>query len=345
MNTNNLPQKPDNAEWCADSNYWRIGQKNEKGQNIGEWLYWLAPTDHFYGQMFFENGIVTSEITYHIDGTYYEKATYKNGLRHGIWYWQASENETTSDCVLHDVPASTFFREIEYKNDKFILEKFFTKDGVEIFLDKKIIVKKNALTNAKKFASVKKEYDKLIAERINDNKLITALEDYKKWITTQDWFEENNKDNYLTIQHAPNAKELEILVDKFGKLPQSYLKPLVDFGLSEFTYDCYKTKMLSPKQIIEFYDVVQNEMDFNDDFREEIEEKDGIDFSKYIPVMAGEGQDGCWALLNLDKKNNGQILYWDADQPGDLGSTFKNLEEFILSSFSRAKVHDPLRLT
>ncbi len=341
----NLPKKPDNAEWCADSNYWRIGKKNEKGQNIGEWLYWLAPTDHFYGQMLYENGIVTSEITYHIDGTYYEKATYKNGLRHGTWYWQASENETTADCILNNVPEGTFQKEIEYNNDKFVSEKYFTKVGKEIFRDKKTLSQNNKLASAKIFTTVKKEYNKLIAEQNNDNKLITDLEDYRNWITMQEWFKENNKDSYITIQHEPNATELEILVDKFGKLPQSYLKTLVDFGLSEFTYDCYKTKMLSPKQIIEFYDVVQNEMDFTDGLREEIKIEDGIDFSKYIPVMAGEGQDGCWALLNLDKKNNGQILYWDTDQSGDLESTFKNLEEFILSSFSRAKDNNPLRLT
>jgi hypothetical protein len=103
--------------------------------------------------------------------------------------------------------------------------------------------------------------------------------------------------------------------------------------------------MLSPEKIMECYDIVQGEMDFSDGLREEIEDEDGIDFSKFIPVMAGEGQDGRWALLNLSKKDYGQILYWDTDQAGYLKWTYKNLDEFILASFSGAREGKPLRLT
>jgi len=179
------------------------------------------------------------------------------------------------------------------------------------------------------------------------NQLKTELENYKKWAATQSWSKAEDNKECVVIREAPSAKEMEIVAEKFGKLPSSYLETLSLFGLSEFICDGYKTKMLSPAKIIELYDVVQGEMDFYEDYgiRELVLEEDGLDFSRDIHVMAGDGLDGCWALLNVGENSNGEILYWDTDQSGYVGDIFPNLEAFILEAIARAKLNNPLRLT
>jgi hypothetical protein len=185
---------------------------------------------------------------------------------------------------------------------------------------------------------------KTIKIKIMSN-LKIELEKYREWALKQSWNQSKEDKEPVVIREAPNDNEIKLLIDKFGQLPKSYLETLKQFGLSEFTYESYKTKMLAPAEIIELYDIVQDEMDFSDGLREEILEEDGLDFSKYIPVMAGDGQDGCWALLNIDKESKGEILYWDTEQAGHIEDVFNNLNTFILKSLSRAKQENPLRLT
>lgn len=172
-----------------------------------------------------------------------------------------------------------------------------------------------------------------------------ALEDYKKWVCAQEWYQVEEKDNYVVIRNAPSQKEIDLLVKEFGNLHKSYIDTLNDFGLSEFTYDYFQTRMLSPKEIIELYETVQGEMDFANEISDWLLEEKGLDFSKYIPVMAGKGTDGCWALLNISEDSKGEILYWDTDQAADVDAVFENIETFILQSISRAKQNNPLRLT
>jgi hypothetical protein len=167
------------------------------------------------------------------------------------------------------------------------------------------------------------------------------LTQYSKWCEQQDWFRRTNQ-QAVDIQPPPTHTEISKLEKKFGKLPQSYLSTLASFGLSSYIYDAYLTKMLAPKEIIECYEIVQNEMDFNDGVRELLLEEDQLDFSNHIPVMAGKGHDGRWVLLNME---NGKILYWDTDQSAYCDDMYENLEAFILDSIDRAKHNNPMRLT
>ena len=171
------------------------------------------------------------------------------------------------------------------------------------------------------------------------------LENYKSWVSQQDWYQENLKEDYIIIRDAPKQLEIDLLIAKFGDLPKSYFETLNNFGLSEYWCDCYFTKMLSPSEIIEMYEIVQNEMDFVDGLREELLAENGLDFSKYIPVMSGKGDDGRWALLNIDKNSKGEIVLWDTDQAGYIDDVFENLETFINTSIARARDNNPLRLT
>lgn len=173
----------------------------------------------------------------------------------------------------------------------------------------------------------------------------TELEKYKSWISQQDWYQENLKEDYVIIKDAPTQLEIDLLIAKFGNLPQKYVETLNNFGLSAYWCDCNLTKMLSPSEIIEMYEIVQNEMDFNDGLREELLAENDFDYSKYIPVMSGEGIDGRWALLNIDKNSKGEILLWDTNQAGYIDDVFENLEIFINTSIARARDNNPLRLT
>jgi hypothetical protein len=175
--------------------------------------------------------------------------------------------------------------------------------------------------------------------------LKSQLQQYKNWIVTQDWYNAKEASKYVEIASPPSIDEISQLEEKFGKLPISYLTALNDFGLSTFAYDRYLTKMLSPQEIINYYEIVQNEMDFYDGLREEILEEDNLDFSKYIPVMAGEGVDGCWALLYIGEDSTGKIMYWDADQAGYLEDEFDSLEDFIGYVIKQTMKGDPVRLT
>jgi hypothetical protein len=168
------------------------------------------------------------------------------------------------------------------------------------------------------------------------------LEDYKQWSIDQDWFQP--EEHAVIIQAGPGADEIQLLEDEFGKLPASYIQTLDEFGLSSFTYDCYVTRMLSPAEVIDLHEAVQAEMDFSDGLRETLL-AEGVDLSRYIPVMAGAGMDGCWALLNINEDSKGEIMYWDTDQPGFTDDIYDNLGSFIHESIDRAKENDPLRLT
>ena len=173
----------------------------------------------------------------------------------------------------------------------------------------------------------------------------TELEKYNSWVSQQDWYQENLKENYVIIKDAPTQLEIDLLFAKFGNLSKSYVETLINFGLSEYWCNGYLTKILSPTQIIEMYEIVQNEMDFNNGLREELLAENGFDFSKYIPVMSGKGEDGRWALLNINNNSKGEILLWDTDQAGFIDDVFENLETFINTSIARARDNNPLRLT
>ncbi len=69
MTENKLPQKPDNAVWNASENEWELGEKNSQGQYVGEWMWWLAPTNHLCCHSFFDDkGNMLSAKRFHPNG-------------------------------------------------------------------------------------------------------------------------------------------------------------------------------------------------------------------------------------------------------------------------------------
>ncbi len=67
------PAKPETvpaeAKWNASNKEWEIGQKNEKGQMVGEWKWWLAPNGHLCCHSFFDDqGKMISFKRFHPNG-------------------------------------------------------------------------------------------------------------------------------------------------------------------------------------------------------------------------------------------------------------------------------------
>ncbi len=60
---------PTEAQWNASNKEWEVGLKNEKGQMIGEWKWWLAPNGHLCCHSFFDDqGKMISFKRFHPNG-------------------------------------------------------------------------------------------------------------------------------------------------------------------------------------------------------------------------------------------------------------------------------------
>jgi antitoxin component YwqK of YwqJK toxin-antitoxin module len=135
-----LETLPTNAVWNAADNEWELGQKNKEGKYIGEWKWWLAPTKHLCCHSFFDdNGNMLSYTRYHIDGTYSQKGTYQNGVQHGTFYYQDSENETTENCIPPQAPDNVFRMIYEYNNGEIVSAQFFNNNNEELDRDGNLI--------------------------------------------------------------------------------------------------------------------------------------------------------------------------------------------------------------
>lgn len=171
--------------------------------------------------------------------------------------------------------------------------------------------------------------------------LVKKLHEYAEWSKVQDWAYGEDGPRAV-INGPPSDHELSTVEKRFGKLPASYLQALETFGLSEFSHEWNVTRMLPPAEIVEYYEIVQGAMDFSRGIRKLVLKEDGIDFYRYIPIIAGRGVDGIFALLSLD---DGKVMYWDADQSGYVKDIFENTEAFLTVAIDRAMKSHPMRLT
>lgn len=72
----NKPESvPAEAVWNASENEWELGEKNDQGNNIGEWKWWLAPNGHLVSHVIYEgdSGQNFTYTRFHPDGTYSQK--------------------------------------------------------------------------------------------------------------------------------------------------------------------------------------------------------------------------------------------------------------------------------
>ena len=121
---------PAEAIWVAHDNEWELGQRDEDGNMIGEWKWWLAPTGHLVCHTFFkDDGSQDMTFTrFHQDGTFSLKGTYKDGVQHGEFISQRSKNETTENFG----PRVDCFKAVTTFDEGYVVEEhYFDENGTE----------------------------------------------------------------------------------------------------------------------------------------------------------------------------------------------------------------------
>lgn len=125
---------PATAIWNDDNDEWEVGERDENGVTVGEWKWWredgtLCCVTHF------EEGSMARNFTFerfHEDGTYAQKGAYVNGVQHGTFYYQGSENYT-SERVLEQAPAENIFRfEFDWENGSVVGTRQWDADNNEL---------------------------------------------------------------------------------------------------------------------------------------------------------------------------------------------------------------------
>lgn len=131
---NNQSQKPTNvpkeAVWNESENEWELGRRNEDGQEIGEWKWWLAPNGHLCCHTFFkEDGSGDFTFTrFHPDGSYSQKGQYVDGVQHGEFISRKSVNETTE---IYN-PRDGFKAVTKFDEGYVVEEHYFDEDDNEV---------------------------------------------------------------------------------------------------------------------------------------------------------------------------------------------------------------------
>ncbi len=86
---------PAEASWNGSQKEWELGEKNDKGQYIGEWKWWLAPTGHLCCHTFFDDqGQLLSFKRFHPNGEVSRYGTYENGQPIEDVYLKSTEPTT-----------------------------------------------------------------------------------------------------------------------------------------------------------------------------------------------------------------------------------------------------------
>ncbi len=83
---------PKEAIWNATQNEWELGIKNEQGNYIGEWKWWLAPKGHLCCHTFFDDkGNMLNFKRFHPNGEISRYGTFENGEQIEDVYLKSSE--------------------------------------------------------------------------------------------------------------------------------------------------------------------------------------------------------------------------------------------------------------
>jgi SMI1 / KNR4 family (SUKH-1) len=215
MNTNNLPQKPGNAVWNAQENEWELGQKNAAGQYIGEWMWWLAPTNHLCCHTFFDdNGNMLSFTRFHPNGEVSRIGKYENGKEiEDIWY--RCTEETTEFYADYYSPNKSW-KAIKRIGKIPVEFDFYDKEGNH--LNGKITLPEN-LINGPENETAKEALDRL-------QNTLNFLESQGKDL-------DNFNDNYKPVfKEKVTLNEIQEAEERLGiKFPKSYVDFVTTHGL------------------------------------------------------------------------------------------------------------------
>lgn len=151
---------PKEAIWNASEKEWELGEKNDKGDYIGEWKWWLAPIGHLCCHSFFDDkGTMLSFKRFHPNGEVSRYGTFKKGKQIEDVYLKSTEATTenfaygnSDDNVYKAVKRSGFPIEFDY----------YDKDGNHLnppIIKKELISRKEATISESEIASVKGKID------------------------------------------------------------------------------------------------------------------------------------------------------------------------------------------
>lgn len=259
MNTNNLPQKPENAVWNAAENEWELGQKNAAGQYTGEWMWWLAPTNHLCCHTFFDdNGNMLSFNRFHPNGEISRTGKYENGREvEDIWY--RSTEETTE-----------FYADYYHPNKSWKAAKRIGKIPVEFdFYDKegnhlngKITLPENLITGS---------------ENETAKEALDRLQNTLKFLESQGKDLDDYNDNYKPIfKEIVTLNEILEAEERLGiKFPKSYVDFVTTHGLFVLGEGSkYWSMLFHPNVIFKLSDELESdwEVDWDEFYSQEQKE-------------------------------------------------------------------------
>ncbi len=118
---------PKEAVWNASQNEWELGEKNEQGQYIGEWKWWLAPNGYLCCHTFFDDhGNILSFKRFHPNGEISRYGTYENGQQIEDVYLKSSE--PTTEVFVYGNTDDKVFKAVKRPGVPVSFD-YFDKDG------------------------------------------------------------------------------------------------------------------------------------------------------------------------------------------------------------------------
>ena len=290
---------PAEAVWNASENEWESGKKNKKGNNIGEWKWWLAPKGHLVCHTFFDNkGNIETFKRFHPNGEISQYGKGKNG-KFIERVWQRSTEETTDGFpVYHDYvwKAAQRCGEIPVEYDHYDKEGNHLNKKIEIADDLK-----NAPENETAEGALNR-FEKLIAIiKKSQHKDDESLKEYSKPF----YFQKIDIEEIHTAEKRLNIK-----------FPKSYTEFITKHGLFRLGEDNENySRLLHPSEIIKLSDALENEWEVSwKDFEPKAKEfMDNI----YCFSMGDEQLQMCWYhCFNYNSLNEktGEVQVLDYDQ-------------------------------
>ena len=123
---------PSDATFNEQDQEWELGPKNEAGQPVGQWRWWL-PDGHLVCETNYDDqGQIELCTRYHQDGTWASKVTYRAGKPHGVGHYQASTSPTTEKPIPEQAPDNIFRMEYQWEDGEVRATRFWDVNGDEV---------------------------------------------------------------------------------------------------------------------------------------------------------------------------------------------------------------------
>lgn len=147
---------PQEAIWNASQNEWELGEKNEQGNYIGEWKWWLAPKGYLCCHTFFdENGKMLSFKRFHPNGEVSRYGTFENGVQIEDVYLKSSE--PTSEVFAYGSSDDKVFKAVKRPGVPVSFD-YYDKNGIHLnptIIQKELISEQDAAIPESEIESIK----------------------------------------------------------------------------------------------------------------------------------------------------------------------------------------------